>query len=147
MFRRATKRHTHASNMFYPVVLALLAAAAAQAPCVGEYSLCPSTSVCVLVLDQCGQCAAGEYACPLSNTSCVANPSLLGSCPGLNGTHFDTTLPIDVRVDYIVNQLSLDEALSQMTENATAIPRLSIPACEFSLNLGILGEFPVGARW
>ena len=114
--------------------LALLAAAAPAAlaqdrACAGEYSLCPTSYACALVFEQCAQCASGQYACPMS-TSCVASPDLIPTCPGLVGTHFDQTLTIEQRLDYLINKgdWTLDEMITQLTDNATEIPRLGIPA-------------------
>lgn len=125
--------------MIAPLHLALLAVpllcavfAAAQPPaCIGEYSTCAS-GVCSLVPSQCGQCSvAGQYACPLSST-CVANADALSTCPGLAGTHFDVSLGVEGRLDYLLAQSwTVDELISQMTENATAVERLSVPAYNY----------------
>ena len=81
-----------------------------------------------LTPEQCAQCPAGQYACPLS-TACVATPDAIPTCPGLKGTHFDASLTVEARLDYIFAQaLTLPELLSQMIYNATQIPRLAIPA-------------------
>ena len=113
-------------------VLALaprLASSQAARACAGEYSLCPTSAACALVFEQCAQCAAGQYACPMSS-SCVASADLVGTCPGLAGTHFDATMPIEARLDYLIDQgeWTLDEMITQLTDNATEIPRLGIPA-------------------
>ena len=109
------------------VAASLQVAAAAPQLCAGEFSTCPATGVCALVVEQCKQCGPGEYACPLT-TACVATPDDITSCPGLAGTHFDTTLSVEARLDYIFNQaLTVPELVSQMTENATEIARLGIP--------------------
>jgi hypothetical protein len=116
-----------------PVTLSLLlaaagaAVAAAQTPCVGAYSLC-ANGACALTPEACGACPAGQYVCPLSAT-CAATPAAVAGCAGSAATHFDPTLTIEARLDYIFAQsLSLAELISQMTDNATQIPRLAIPA-------------------
>ena len=109
------------------VLLAVLPVTHAQTPCAGEYSTC-ANGVCALTPEACSQCTSGQYACPLSK-SCFATPGAFGTCPGLAGTHFDSTLTIEQRLDYIFAQkLTQAELLTQMTDNATQIPRLAIPA-------------------
>jgi beta-glucosidase-like glycosyl hydrolase len=119
-----------------PLALALLLAAAraasAQRACAGEYSLCPGASAtCALVFESCAQCtggSSGQYACPMSS-ACVASADLLPTCPGLAGTHFDASLSIEARLDYLMAQSwTVDEMITQLTDNATEIPRLGIPA-------------------
>jgi beta-glucosidase len=110
-------------------LLGLAASAAAQTPCFGEFSTCPNGS-CALTLDACARCPAAQYACPLS-TACFSpgdNGAGFSTCPGLAGTHFDTALTIAQRLDYIfATPWTAAEFISQMTENATDVPRLSIP--------------------
>jgi len=108
----------------------LLASAAvrAQTPCAGEYSVC-ANGACALVPEACGSCTAGQYACPLSSTCAASAAAVATSCPGLAGTHFDTSLTVEQRLDYFFTQrLTVDELTSQMTDNASSIPRLSVPA-------------------
>jgi beta-glucosidase len=112
------------------VVLTLLRTAL-SAPCLGEYSKCPS-GACALIatgpFSQCAQCAAGAYACPLSTTACFTDAASYAACPGLAGTHFDSTLSLDARVDYMFKApWSVAEFIGQMTDNATSLSRLSIP--------------------
>ncbi len=114
LFVAALASHTSVAN------------AGAPKPCAGEFSFCNSTSVCALVFEQCGQCAAGQYACPLSST-CVDTPAGVSSCPGLVGTHFDTSLTIEERLDALFSMnLTLAEMLTQLTDNATEIARVGI---------------------
>lgn len=42
--------------------------------------------------------------------------------------YLDTSLPIDARVDDLVRRMTLEEKVSQMQNDAVAIPRLGIPA-------------------
>jgi beta-glucosidase-like glycosyl hydrolase len=94
--------------------------------CIGEFSTCPAGD-CALVVEECGRCAPGQYACPLSS-SCSPDGGFK-PCPGLAGTHFDSSLTVEQRLDYIfAQQLTLPEMLAQMTDNATSIPRLDIPS-------------------
>ncbi len=94
-----------ASLSCWLLLLTLLASAAAAPQfCAGEYSTCPVSGVCALVSTQCKQCTtAGEYACPLSS-ACVASADLVATCPNTSGTHFDTSLPVEARLDYIFQQ-------------------------------------------
>lgn len=112
-------------------VVLLLLRTALSAPCLGEYSRCPS-GACALIatgpFSQCAQCAAGAYACPLSATACFTDAASYAACPGLAGTHFDSTLSLDARVDYMFKApWSVAEYIGQMTDNATYLSRLSIP--------------------
>jgi hypothetical protein len=115
--------------MFIALLALAAATAAAQSPCFGEFSTCPNGS-CALTLDACARCPATQYACPLS-AACFA-PGVAGegfsTCPGLAGTHYDTTLTVAQRLDFIfATPWTAAEYISQMTENATDVPRLSIP--------------------
>jgi beta-glucosidase-like glycosyl hydrolase len=118
--------HIKMRGFFVAFALGAFLFVGAQQPCDGEFSRCPSGS-CALVSAQCNQCAVGEYACPLSN-ACFTQGNFK-SCPGLTGTHFDQTMNVESRLDYLFNQnWSIDELTSQMTDNATEIARLGIPA-------------------
>jgi beta-glucosidase len=100
---------------------------AAAAVCFGEYSTCINGD-CALTKADCGSCPSGQYRCPLS-LACFSGPSTYSSCPGLAGTHFDASLSIEKRLDYMFSTAwTAAEYISQMTENATAVERLSIPA-------------------
>ena len=117
------------------LVLALAPTLAGAAPCLGEFSLCPNGVTCALVPSaECGracQTPATPYACPLS-AACFDGQDFLKSCPGLTGTHFDTALGIEARLDAVFAQAwSTAEYIGQMTDNATSIPRLSIPAYSY----------------
>jgi beta-glucosidase len=45
--------------------------------------------------------------------------------------YLNTSLPVDVRVNYLVSRLTLDEKVMQMLNSAPAIPRLNIPAYDW----------------
>lgn len=110
-------------------LLALAASAAQAQACFGEFSTCENGS-CALTLDACAQCPPTQYACPLSTACFAPGPGGEGfsSCPGLAGTHFDASLPTARRLDFMfATPWTVAEFISQMTENATDIPRLSIP--------------------
>ena len=115
----------------YLSILASVSVAAQSQLCLGEYSTCPVSGACALIASQCSSCTAGQYVCPLTNT-CVASAAALSTCPGLANTHFDTTLSVEARLDYIfAQQLTVDELIGQMTENASSIDRLSIPEYDY----------------
>ena len=108
---------------------ALLALADAASPCLGEFSTC-ANGACALIEDQCSSCTAGQYACPLS-TTCINDPSGWAACPGLRGTHYDNTLSVSARLDYLfapARGWTAADYISQMTDNASSILRLGIPA-------------------
>lgn len=110
-----------------------LAHATLAAPCAGEFSLCPNGVTCALVTaTECAAAActgAAPYVCPLSSgAACFDGRDFLASCPGLKGTHFDSSLTEEARLDAMFAQpWSTLEYIGQMTDNATALPRLSIP--------------------
>eukprot|EP01087_Luapelamoeba_hula_P014948 TRINITY_DN4436_c1_g1_i1.p1 TRINITY_DN4436_c1_g1~~TRINITY_DN4436_c1_g1_i1.p1 ORF type:complete len:494 (+),score=58.07 TRINITY_DN4436_c1_g1_i1:1-1482(+) len=109
-------------------------------PCLGEYQRCPLTGECVLLVQDCGKvrsCRPGNFLCP-DRTTCVADARAYLSCPGLKGTHFDWTLDVEQRIDYLLANTNLSEQVSQLTNDAPAIPRMSIPAYNW-LNEGIHG--------
>ena len=97
--------------------------------CYGEWSTCDNGS-CALTLAACGQCPPTQYACPLSTACFVSGVAGAGfsSCPNLAGTHYDATISESARLDYIfATPWTAAEYISQMTENATDVTRLSIP--------------------
>src|SRR5438046_5497121 len=55
------------------------------------------------------------------------DPQTLSS-KGSNLVYLDPNAPIDQRVNDLVSRMTLDEKISQMQNNAPAIPRLGIPA-------------------
>ena len=119
------------SSLVLGVVAALLAtlAHAQDRACAGEFSLCPNNGACALTFEACSQCTRGQYSCPLSQSCASSADGIVSQCPGLAGTHFDMSLPIEKRLDYLFAQSwTLPEYISQLTDNATEIPRLSIPA-------------------
>ena len=72
--------------------------------------------------------------------------------------YFDTTVPVSQRVSDLVSRMTLDEKISQLVNNAPAIPRLSVPAYNWwneSLHgvarAGIATVYPqaigLGATW
>ena len=48
--------------------------------------------------------------------------------PTDEGTHFDATLDIEARIDYLLNVTTLDEQIGQLTNKAPAIDHLGIPS-------------------
>jgi hypothetical protein len=122
----------------FPALL-LLAGSAAHAalpPCAGEFSLCPNGQTCALVTaTECAAPCSGAtpYVCPLGGAApaCFDGRDY-ASCPGLKGTHFDSTLSIEQRLDFIfATPWGVEDYTGQMTDNATAMPRLSIPAYSY----------------
>lgn len=83
-----------------------------QSACIGEYQQCPGTTFCVLIVEDCGRCSTG-YMCP-DRKSCAENAWALTQCPGTKGTHYDWTLTLDERIQYLADQLNLTEMISQM---------------------------------
>ena len=66
----------------------------------------------------CGKCAAGEYLCPSDQKTCVHDAAAYVHCPSMNGTHFDWTLSMAARLDYLVNATTLAEQVSQLRDDA-----------------------------
>ena len=117
------------------VVLAAWALAAAPARasrdaegsrCEGEFQPCPNGE-CSLVGCEPAVCGAGEYRCPMSDR-CVAGVSAYRECPGLAGTHLDPALPLEARLDYLVNVTTLEEQIGELANVARGVPRLGLPA-------------------
>jgi hypothetical protein len=71
-------------------------------------------------------CTQGQYRCPITN-HCVTGAAGLLACPHLAGTHWDHTLSLDARLDYLVSTVALGEAIGQLTNAAPPVERLGIP--------------------
>lgn len=126
-----------------PLVLLALGLAGASVPppnpdtkgkCLGEYAWCNATGSCSLT--DCTSCSAGEYRCPLPDTThippratCVKGAAGYLTCPKMAGTHFDTTLSLSQRLDYLVSHTTLEEQAAQLqADSAPPLARLGIPA-------------------
>lgn len=112
---------------------ALLAEATTTAPraveCVGQFAPCARPSqACSMNATRCAGCKAGQYVCPSDQKTCVDGPAGYARCPGLAGTHLDHTLPLEQRIDYILNHTTLDEQIAQLQTRAPAITHLGIPS-------------------
>ena len=116
--------------MYTLLLVVTLIQTTSAAPCRGEFSTCPDGTCALVPQTECGRCSGTTpYACPLSTTACFDGENYLISCPGLKGTHFDTSLSLEERLDYMFSTpWSMEEFVGQMTENATFISRLSLPA-------------------
>ena len=114
--------------------LVALAALACVAPahasasgCLGEFTLCPSGE-CTMSNSTCGACKPTEYLCPSDLTTCVPSAAAYTRCPGMAGTHFDVTLSVEQRLDYLVAKvISLrlqhcDAALGAGLTNGRRVP-------------------------
>lgn len=130
-----------------PMVFTVLSTASAQLPgCLGEFQLCPNTGECTLF--DCNSSGITHckppknYRCPISN-HCVML-SEYSSCPGLKGTHFDTTLSTERRVDQLVGATNLTEQITQLQNAAPAIERIGLPAYQW-LNDDEHGAMSTGA--
>jgi hypothetical protein len=100
--------------------------------CVGEFMPCKHNGQGVCSMSgECGTCKHGEYLCPSDQTTCVSGPEDYKSCPGLKGTHFDDSLDIEARIDYILKHTTTDEKIKQLWNSAPAIDHLGIPEFEW----------------
>ena len=100
------------------------------ARCLGEFVPCVGSFDCVLDSSLCGSCGAGEYVCPLPSRgkhTCVASADAYITCPGLSGTHLDSTLPAEARLDYLLAHTTLDEQINQLQNGAPALAHLGVP--------------------
>ncbi|KAJ1456285.1 glycoside hydrolase superfamily [Pelagophyceae sp. CCMP2097] len=97
--------------------------------CGGEFSLCEDGS-CVLTADQCGQCASGQYACPMS-VDCVQDVASYESCASLTGTHLDDSLGEEARLDTLVARLDLADMIGQLVNDAPALSKVGLPAYNY----------------
>ena len=104
-----------------------LPAAAFAASCGGEFSLCADGS-CALTNRSCGRCAPGAYACPLSATACVAGLAAYETCPGLDGTYLDASLPEADRLAWLADRVPLDDMIGQLVNAAPAVDAVGLPA-------------------
>eukprot|EP00030_Apusomonadida_sp_AF-17_P007579 a841981_43.p1 GENE.a841981_43~~a841981_43.p1 ORF type:complete len:887 (-),score=386.87 a841981_43:100-2733(-) len=113
---------------FVALALALALAATCvdgQNVCLGDFIVCPNLS-CAKFSQDCAACPAGEYVCP-DHATCVA-ASAWSSCPGVAGTHFDTTLSIAERAAYLVANTDLATQIAQLWNWAPEIYSLYVPA-------------------
>ena len=106
--------------------------------CLGEFVRCPlagpGNGECVVDVQLCGNCPSANmssYLCPLDGKTCVVGFNALLSCPGFKGSHYDSTLSEDERLDYLVSKTSLDEKIQQLQNTAPAILSLGIPAYQW----------------
>merc|ERR1719410_2905557 len=92
----------------------------AVSDCLGEFQQCSSGECANSPNDcnkYCGSSANGKYVCPISK-KCIDSVSDYPSCPGLKGTHLDTSLTLDQRLDFLISNLSLNEKYPQLTNDA-----------------------------
>ena len=109
------------------LLLLSLPAAAFAASCGGEFSLCADGS-CALTDRSCGRCAPGAYACPLSATACVAGLAAYETCPGLDGTYLDASLPEADRLAWLADRVPLEDMIGQLVNAAPAVDAVDLPA-------------------
>ena len=88
----------------------------------------------------------------------LVNAQSTGAASMANPPYMNPQLPIDVRVDDLVSRMTLDEKVSQLVNQARAIPRLNVPEYDYwseglhgVANAGIATVFPqaiaLGATW
>jgi beta-glucosidase len=80
---------------------------------------------------KCGACKIGQYLCPSDQKTCVNGPEEYSSCPGIKGTHFDSSLDIEARIDYILKNMNVTEQIGQLWNSAPAVDHLGIPEYEW----------------
>lgn len=137
------------TSVLIPAILIVLPAVLTtdgEPACLGEFQLCPATGECTLFECNSSTVAScrppNNYRCPISNY-CVSL-SDYGNCPGLNGTHFDTTLSVEGRVDKLVSATNVTEQIMQLQNAAPAIERIGLPAYQW-LNDDEHGAMSTGA--
>ena len=96
-------------------------------PCLGEFTRCAETGECTMSTSSCGRCAAGEYLCPSDQRTCVASAAAYSTCPGMEGTHFDTSLSVEQRLDFLVAKVPLADQIAQLTNAAPELTAFGIP--------------------
>ncbi len=68
---------------------------------------------------------------PLFLCAAIAIPALAQSAAPHNQIWFDSSQPLDKRVDALVHAMTLEEKVSQMENHAAAIPRLGVPEYDY----------------
>ena len=99
--------------------------------CLGEFQQV-STGECTMSPNDgnnkyCKAPSTGKYVCPISKV-CIDNVGQYPSCPGIKGTHLDTSLTLEQRLDFLISNLTLNEKYPQLTNGAPEILRLGIPS-------------------
>jgi hypothetical protein len=90
----------------------------ADAACLGEFARCVPAGDCAMSMTHCGKCKPNQYLCPSDQKTCVASAADYGACPGIKGTHLDSTLPAEQRIDYILQHTNLTTQIMQMQNSA-----------------------------
>ena len=119
------------------LLVGLFALASAQNPdkCLGEFQYCSISGggVCAMDCTNAKLCKDGQYVCPISK-KCIDKVEDYVTCPGLKGTHLDWNLTLEERVQYLVDNMTLDEKYPQLTNQAEGINRLGIPFYNYRSN-------------
>eukprot|EP01084_Bolivina_argentea_P317680 550832_1 len=106
-----------------------------QDKCLGEFEYCPINNggVCAIDCTNARLCKEGQYVCPISKT-CINSVDQYINCPQLVGTHLDWNLTVEQRIDFLINNLTLNEKYPQLSYKAPAINRLGIPFYSYRSN-------------
>ena len=75
----------------------------------------------------CGRCTTGQYLCPSDQTTCVNSAADYDTCPAMAGTHFDTSLSVEQRLDYLVAKVPLADQIAQLRNTAPELAAFGIP--------------------
>eukprot|EP01084_Bolivina_argentea_P001599 2951_1 len=117
------------------IKLLLLIATYSQDKCLGEFEYCPvgNGGVCAIDCANATLCKSGQYVCPISKI-CINSVDEYINCPQLTGTHLDYNLTVEERINFLINNLSLNEKYPQLDYKAPSINRLGIPFYSYRSN-------------
>ena len=119
-------------------IIAIFIIVSGQNPdkCLGEFQYCKLSGgggVCAMDCANATLCKDTQYICPISK-KCIDKVEDYVTCPGLKGTHLDWNLTLEQRVQYLVNNMTLNEKYPQLTNQAVGINRLGIPFYNYRSN-------------
>eukprot|EP01084_Bolivina_argentea_P041129 75902_1 len=103
--------------------------------CLGEFQYCKISGggVCAMDCANATLCKNSQYVCPISK-HCIDKVEDYVNCPQLKGTHLDWNLTLEERVNFLVNNMTLNEKYPQLTNVAPGVNRLGIPFYNYRSN-------------
>lgn len=87
----------------------------------------------------CNKCSKGQFLCPSDQKTCVDGAEAYVKCPGMKGTHFDWTLSIEQRIDYLIAHTNVTTQIKQLTNGAPGIPDMGVRLPQHPITTSQLG--------